>query len=579
MLSIFSERRNLLRIAPYVLIAVTFIAYAAVSTLGFVYDDEAQIVHDLFVQQWRFVPAYFTSHVWQWLFPHVPGNYYRPLFLIWLLLNFKLVGLSTTGWHLLTLALHLVVTWQVYRLAVRLSGDEGWALVAALLFGVHPVHIEAVAWVSGATEPLAAICILGSLLSYIRFRSQQGRIYYWLTLAWFALGLLTKETAILVPGLLVGYDLVVHVEELGPAERFVESLRRIAPMAAIISTYLVARQHALGALSHRMADVSLAENLYTIPSLLVFYARLLLYPVGLSAFYDTPYVTSARAALPATLIVLSGALIAGYWIWRTRSRVLAFAAIFLILPLLPLMKLDVFVRGEIAHDRYLYLPSVGFVLLVALAFRKLASAADLRVVTYAALAVLTVFYMGATLVQSLYWHDNLVLYARGVTIAPNNPIARNDLANELLKRGDKTRAIEQYRAVLQAQPNFWLARYNIGYAEYSTGDCVGAIRDLGLAARLNPTDAETFFYRGQCLVKLGDRSDGVSSMRRGIELEPRMPNFRAILADTLAQSGSPDDLQDALKLYMEEATANPAHPYAAASAAKLEDRISQETTR
>ena len=64
------------------------------------YDDEGQIVHDIFVQHWHFVPAYFVSHVWQYFVPHLPGNYYRPVFLIWLLLNFKLFGLHAAGWHL-----------------------------------------------------------------------------------------------------------------------------------------------------------------------------------------------------------------------------------------------------------------------------------------------------------------------------------------------------------------------------------------------------------------------------------------------------------------------------------------------
>jgi len=173
-----SERPNpsaVARLAPFLVLAATFLAYAAVSSFGFVYDDESQIVHDSFVQQWHFVPAYFTSHVWQWIYPHVGGNYYRPVFLLWLLLNFKVFGLHPAGWHLAVLALHLVATWQVYRLALRLTGSQPAAAIAALLFGLHPVHIEAVAWISGVTEPLAAVFILGSLLSWMRYREARHR--------------------------------------------------------------------------------------------------------------------------------------------------------------------------------------------------------------------------------------------------------------------------------------------------------------------------------------------------------------------------------------------------------------------
>lgn len=567
-----TSRSTLRRLAPVLVLAATFCAYAAVSLFEFVYDDEAQIVHDLFIQQWRFVPAYFTSHVWQWVYPLIPGNYYRPLFLLWLLLNFKLFALHPAAWHLATLGLHLVVTWQVYRLAIRLLRTQRAALVAALLFGLHPVHVEAVAWVSGATEPLAAVFILASLLSYIGFRQRESRTGYWAAHLWFALGLLTKETAVLVPVLIVAFDVLVRVEGApGFVQRTIASIRRVAPMAGTVGLYLVARYHALAALSHRVAPVSLTENLLTIPSLLVFYARLLLYPVGLSAFYDTPYVTSVKAALLPAAAVCLGALLLGLLLWRSRSRVSAFAAVLLLLPLLPLMKLDIFVRGEIAHDRYLYLPSIGFVLLLGLLFQKLAEV-DLRGLAYGVCAALALAYGAATTLQSLYWADNLALYARGVQIAPHNSLARNNLANELLKRGDSVHAVQQYRAVLEADPSFWLARYNLAYAEYSSGDCTAAVRDLELAVHQNPKDAETFFYLGQCRVRLGDRRLGIALMRHGIELEPRMPNFRATLADVLVEAGSPEDLRAALELYRAEAKANPAHPYAAKKAAELESR-------
>lgn len=204
-----NERSTLAHVAPFLVLAVSFLAYATVSGFGFVYDDEAQIVHDSFVQHWRFFPSYFVSHVWQYVMPHVAGNYYRPVFLTWLLLNFKLFGLHAAGWHLAVVALHLVVTWQVYRLAVHLLENEPAALVTAMLFGLHPVHIEAVAWISGATEPLAAALILGSLLSYIAFRTQDSRTSYVLSLVWFALAILAKETAVLVPVILFAYDLLV----------------------------------------------------------------------------------------------------------------------------------------------------------------------------------------------------------------------------------------------------------------------------------------------------------------------------------------------------------------------------------
>lgn len=573
------ERPNpsaLVRLAPLLVLAATFLAYAGVSSFGFVYDDEAQIVHDSFVQHWHFVPAYFTSHVWQWIYPHVAGNYYRPVFLLWLLLNFKIFGLHAGGWHLAVLALHLVVTWQVYRLALRLLGKQSAALVAALLFGLHPVHLEAVAWISGVTEPLGAAFMLASLLSWIRYREDCRRRDFAWSLAWFALALLSKETAILVPVLLFAYDaLLARDPQTGLRTRVSRSLASLAPFPLVAALYVVARLHALHAFSSRVTAVSLAQNLLTIPSLLAFYARLLVWPFGLSAFYDTRYVSTMGEAWLPLLLCIAAAAGAAYALYRTRSRTAAFALVLLLLPLAPLMKLDIFFRGEIAHDRYLYLPSVGFALLIGLLFRAAEQWLDSsrRRLVLAGAAAVAVLFFAATLWQSLYWANNLVLYARGVAIAPDNLIVRNDLANELMQRGNRDLAMAQYRDVLRRDPSFWLARYNLGYAEYSAGDCDAAVRDLGLAARQNALDAETFFYLGDCRFRLGDRQDGIVLMRRGIELDPRLPNFRARLADDLATTGEERDLREALDFYRAEAAANPAHPTAAARAAELAARL------
>jgi len=572
-----SERPNpsaVARLAPFLVLAATFLAYAAVSSFGFVYDDESQIVHDSFVQQWHFVPAYFTSHVWQWIYPHVGGNYYRPVFLLWLLLNFKVFGLHPAGWHLAVLALHLVATWQVYRLALRLTGSQPAAAIAALLFGLHPVHIEAVAWISGVTEPLAAVFILGSLLSWMRYREARHRTDFAWSLVWFSLGLLTKEQAILVPAFLLAYDrLIARESKSGAGIPIRQSLGLLAPFAAVASLYTLARIHALQGFSQRVTDVGIATNLLTIPSLLVFYTRLLLWPVGLSAFYDTGYVRTFGEALMPLLLCLVMAAAGLFALVRSRSRVAAFAAVLLLLPLAPLMKLDIFFRGEIAHDRYLYLPSIGFVLLLGLGFRWAFERRELRDYALVAVGAVATFFIAATIWQSLNWANNIVLYARGMAIAPNNLVVRNDLANEFMKRGQLDVAIDQYRDVLRRDPTFWLARYNLGYAEYTTGDCAAAVRDLEIAARQNAVDAETFFYLGDCRFRLGDRQDGAALMRHAIELDPRMPNFRASLADDLAATGDLDSMRQALELYRFEATANPAHPTAAARARELESRL------
>ena len=121
---------------------------------------------------------YFTSHVWAELYPHVGGDYYRPVFLLWFRLNHAMFGVNPEGWHLTTVLCHVAATYLVFRLVRRLAASPWIAFSAATLFALHPVHIESVAWVSGVTDPLLAIFLLGSFLAYLQFR--EGNRWGWM---------------------------------------------------------------------------------------------------------------------------------------------------------------------------------------------------------------------------------------------------------------------------------------------------------------------------------------------------------------------------------------------------------------
>src|SRR5208283_515812 len=112
------------------IMTATFIAYATTLALGFVFDDHVLIVTNDSIRSWRHFPSYFTSHIWSFRYPHLLANYYRPLFLTWLRLNDALFGLHAWGWHLTSVLAHVAVTYLVYRLSLKLTGDA-WIAGAA----------------------------------------------------------------------------------------------------------------------------------------------------------------------------------------------------------------------------------------------------------------------------------------------------------------------------------------------------------------------------------------------------------------------------------------------------------------
>ena len=478
------------------------LAYLPTIRYQFVFDDPDQIVNNAAVHSWSSVPHYFTSDVSPHASADEVGNFYRPVFLLWLLANYKIGGLNPIWWHLVTIGAHLLATLLVFLLVQRLTRDEILAGGSALLFGLHPVHIEGVAWISGVTEPLLAVFFLSSFLCYLKSREridgqvrekidklkfvgqQNQRRVWWLvaSLGCYVLAMLEKETAVVLPVIIFSYSCIFGDDESSEDEdrsekvhqRLLKAVTVALPYAALTILYLIVRFVALKGLGHSITPLSWKTIILTWPSILFFYAKSLVWPIGLSAFYDTPYVTSVslrQFILPLLAILL---IWIALYFWSRRSRLVAFFSLWMVLPLLPLLNISVFKEGEIAHDRYLYLPSIGFCVLVTFASETHSIRCDSNLWPTGypiSLAPESRRLFGvATFYQSTIWASDFSLASRGVAIAPNNIIAANNLGKELARRGDYPQATGLFLKVINRRPGYWLANFNLGYVYYRVGD-------------------------------------------------------------------------------------------------------------
>jgi Flp pilus assembly protein TadD len=581
----------------------TLAVYLPTLRYQFVFDDPDQIVKNQAVHSASSIPHYFTSDVSPHASSDEVGNFYRPVFLLWLLANYKIGGLNPVWWHGTSLAMHLLATLLVYLLAFRMTRDEFLAGGSALLFGLHPVHIEGVAWISGVTEPLLAVFFLASFLCFIKSREPahegKSRRRGWLiaSLGLFILALLEKETAIVLPVLIFFYVWIFESSGAGEtgsklskasvaladarasdthpqeskATGLFKPIASALPYFGLTAVYLVARFLALKGLGHAITPLSLKTLILTWPSVLLFYFRLLVWPVGLSAFYDTPYITSLSVRdfiLPAVAIAI---IVTALYFWSRRSRLVAFFCIWMLLPILPLFNLSVFKDGEIAHDRYLYLPSVGFCILIAFAVRHFGFGSTrihgLRVTQLIILVGLACLLGIATWYQQAIWASDLSLSARGVAIAPRNVMAANNLGKELALRGDYDAAIPLFRQVLERRPKYWLANFNLGYVYYRVGNIPEAERYLRKAIEIDANEAAEQRFLGYTLLETGRVDEAETVLRRAIALQQDAPNQHYVLGTILKQKG---DLDGARREFRLELTFNPKHAEARQEAAALE---------
>lgn len=532
------------KVAPWVpvslVLLITFLAYSGTLWFKFVYDDRGQILANVQVHYWRYLPGYFLERVWSFAYPGILGNYYRPAFLLFLLLNYKIFGPYPAGWHLVTVAAHVGVTYLVYLLARRLTRDSTTALIAALIFGVDPVHIESVAWISGVTDPLVALFLLPAFFCYLNSRERTPHRRAWLagSLALYGFAMLSKETALILPIIIVAFEWIWAETSGGESwtksvwQRERVSTIRVMPFVLLTFVYLGVRWRVLQGLGHTMMPLNISTIIFTWPQLLWFYLRHLVWPFNLSVFYNVPYVKTPGILsffLPLAGLSAVGLLV-GLWAHRlgrsspSDKRLVLFACAWILIPFIPLLDLSVLPVGEIAHDRYLYLPSMGFAILVAMALRHLRfgnlSLFGMPALQVAVVVLLALVLGVSTSLQDRYWANDMRLYARGVECTPQNKLARTNLGNALGENGHYEQALALYHQVLEQDPHFWLAIYNTGYTCYRMGRLEEAEKYFQRAIDVNGVDSDEYFYLGLAWLKQGHVESAEKAVRHALQLQP-----------------------------------------------------------
>jgi tetratricopeptide (TPR) repeat protein len=318
----------------------------------------------------------------------------------------------------------------------------------------------------------------------------------------------------------------------------------------------------------------LKEILYTWPSLVWFWIRHLIVPVGLGTFYDLRMVDHpgwANFFLPAGGVALAAALLT----WgASRSRVIFFAAAMIIVPLLPFFDLRMFHHNNFAQDRFLYLPSLGLALMVGLAFRKIPSGRSKLFGFGAAQAVCPLalaFVLGfGTWHQSFYFENNWIFYRYNYLLAPRNAYAANDYGVILELLGMKAEALKVLELAAADDPDYRSAAYNLGRVYYEEGKLELAQRYLTKAIQIDPAMSDAHFCLGLTALEAGQPEQAEQAFRTALKIKPQGKEYHYRLGLALEAEG---DLKGAFAEYQAELATNSAHPYARQHARDIQSRL------
>ena len=522
----FLEKNGVMEI---LVCSVTLLAYLGTLGFGFVYDDKPVIVENAGIRSWSlvahsFIPGASTS---------VAGlsgeTFYRPIVALWLRLNYAAFGLNPAGWHIAMLAGHVLMTYLVFVVAQRLSGRRNTAGVAAILFGLHPVHVENVAWLSSVNDLLMSLLLLGSFLAYLRFRDGR-KLWIGASVLLFGMALLTKEPAAVFPLLILGFAGLFarsRCPENGDIRSAVKEGSVSIPYFAVLAAYLAVRVPMLKGLSAPITPLSWSEMILTWPSVMWFDLKHLLLPISSSEFYDLAYVAApgiGNFVLPICLLFVAFAA-AWYGISKLADpRLGLFALLWVVLPILPALYLRAVASDNFVHDRFLYLSSMGIVILIALAVSRISAGKMLGntgvTTEWAIVAVLGGAAFAGTISHQVQWANNLLLYQNGIASAPRNLVVQTNLANEFANLGRYDKAIPLYLNVLQRDPNFWMADYNLAYAYFRVGRLAEAEGYLDRAIQIDDHDPDEFMLLARAQMQQGKLAQAAQNAQRALQRGP-----------------------------------------------------------
>lgn len=523
-----------------IVIAVAAFATFSVSLSGdFVYDDNRQIVRNTLIQEPALYGKALTSDVWAFKGDgsETASNYWRPAFTAWSILNFQAFGLEPFGWHFSNLLLHSIVSILAFLLLLRFGLSVWAAFAAALLFAVHPVHTESVAWIAGSPDLLFAVFLLGSLW-FANNRSESGSTRdLAAALVLYGLALFSKEVAFACFPVFA----VLSVRKDG-GFRFSDAVRSAAPYALLATLFFALRIVVLGGLAKPVDGApSAGEAILSIPAVAAFYLKQIVVPAVYSVNHALRPVAEISASgffLPLAVLVIA---VAFFWFACKRSPAGPIGFAILVLPLLPALNITAFPAEQIVHDRYLYLPLLGFLALTVPLLEVLLSrvSAERKGILLAVIVAAAAFPLAMrSHTYAKVWRSDLALWEHAVTVDANSASNFSQYGSALEQEERFAESVKAYNRSLDITPSalayLGRARANIRLSKFEE-----AAWDLKTVTEMpaGTVNAYTLYQAYEALavsLTAGDDPDFTEAREALEQASARLPMYSAALASKLA---------------------------------------------
>jgi Flp pilus assembly protein TadD len=515
---------------------MVFLCFSPTVRNGFVGYDDPEYVTDN-----GHVSTGLTARNVEWAFTTAHSSNWHPLTWLSHALDCELFGLAPAGHHFTSLLLHVANTLLLFL----------WLANVALVFGLHPLHVESVAWVSERKDVLSTLFWMLTLLAYSAYARKPGVARYCLVAALFAAGLLSKPMLVTVPLLL----LLLDGWPLSRTERLSRLVWEKLPLLALSALSCAAAVWA----ERQSGSVATIEQLpigLRLSNAAVSYIRYLLktvWPANLAVFYPFPLNGIAVWKVAGSLLLLAGVSWLAFAV-RRRHPWLSVGWYWYVLTLLPVIGI-VQVGMQAMADRYLYVPMIGLLIAVTWECGEISARSK---VWARSLSVAAALVLSACAVLSWrqihFWKDGVVLFRHALEVTQDNFTAHNNLGVELDRRGRFEEALVHYRETLRIKPGDRHGEANYAQANFAKGERLfgqGALRDA-LASfqegiRYRPRNALAHTYAGLILSQLHQPDAAIAEFHQALGIDPTLARAHMGLGVVLAWSGQAEEAERAFQ--------------------------------
>lgn len=455
-----------------------------------------------------------------WMLTSLHSANWVPLALFSHAIDFAIWGTNPMGHHLTSILFHAIDSTLVFVLVVILTGVSNnseidakaiiGGLVAAILFALHPVHVESVSWIAERRDVLSAFFFILSIICYIKYASGNKVFQYLLSILFFALAIMSKPMAVTLPVVLLMLDFY-------PLERFPKKLPKWQVLAEKIPFFIISIITSLIAVWTQKNSDALSsldvfpfiERALVAVRAIAFYLYKTVLPFDLLPYYDRPqtiglsnYEFIAAFALVVAITIFS-------IITAIRGRKIFLAVwLYFWVTLLPVIGL-VQVGRQAAADRYMYLPSLGLFILVGVGCAAcFLTFSGYKKYIFSGVVVIAILCLGAlTVRQQAIWKDSVTLWTYQIEKDPNGGFSRvlahSNRGVTYLAMKEYGKAIEDYSVVISLQPYYARAYMQRGRALMGAGRGLAALKDFDVAAALSPSNQEIQQYRNTAIRQAG----------------------------------------------------------------------------